>query len=676
MKAWRRGGSGRAGSGLNPVSLKNIFPLLALASLFILLLLARHTSTEPTVFGRWSSRYAALLAFQGAMTIALALAAVPALKSRLQRRSLWTGSRRKAWSLPIAGLLLLPALWLLLRKVVVQDPDPVFALLAGLILVCAVALVTAVMWYSGVTDLTVSLPSRTPSLFLLLAFGQLILSAFHIGQVPSFDLVDEINHIGNALRQFALPERFIQLLPERNATTWFRFQGYWFFAGAWMSQFGAGIQQLRFLNLLVAWMGVPFVFLTARRLFGHVPALVAAVCGIVLPIHLVTTRSDVWVATATAIALYCHVSARNHRGSRAFWASFFCGLVALSAIDGHIYGAAFAFMFCLLHLPAFLRLLTGKNRRQEGMIVTGFLVGLLAYSLILYAYHVLLPGIDLATAAEAVQTTLETERGFGEISYGTGPTAGNLLKSLQFFLYKNPYAFITSLLGLFVMLRLGRGTDKTSLFLALGAGMLIFLTLAHASKYYVVFWFPFLCLWTGAGLARLLPRPVRTDDLEVRKLSLGTLYLVLALVLLCTIQLAETAGIHRDDHERSRILGDIGREIDSMLPREDVVVAGTRDIYLGMLWRLNFGASCGFTQGDPKFWPLDQPQAVIFTPGRDKGCDLLADWLLDHDFRPARCFRSHDLGEGVSILYLPPDLMPQEVAVDCSPEDLAWLDIQ
>ena len=674
MRGWLKGLIGRANAGSIPAPQINVFPLLAAVSLFILLLLARHTSTDPTVFGRWSPRYASLLAFQGMTTIALALAGIPALKSLLLRRAGRTGSRRKAWNLLVAGLLLLPALWMLLRNVIFPGPDPVFSLLAGMILVSVVAMVTVVMWYSGATELKVSLSPYTPLLLLFLMVGQLIFSALYTSQVPSFDLVDEINQIGNSLRQFALPDRFIQLLPERNAMTWFRFQSYWPFAGAWMSLIGAGIQQLRFLNHLVAWIAVPFVFLTARRLYGHVPALIAAACGIVFPMHFVTTRGDVWVATATAIAFYCFVSARIPRASRIFWASFLCGLVALSAIAGHVYGATFALMFAVLHVPIVLRMLTGRARGQEKKLVTGFLAGLLVCSLLLFSYHVILPGLDPTSVPEVIQATLETERGYGESSYGTGPTIGNLLKSLQFFLYKNPYVFVTSLLGLFIILRSGGKTERISLIVAVGAGITIFLTLAHASKYYVVFWLPFLCLWTGEGLARLFPLPAKPECRDRLQMSVGTLYLALALVLLCTIQLVETAGVYRDDYERARTLSDIGQEIDRMLPREDIVVAGTRDIYLGMLWRLNYGASCSFTLDDPKYWPLDQPQAVIFTPGRDKGCHLLADWLLEHDFRPARCFPGHDLGEGVTILYLSPELMTPDAAVDCTPAQLSLLE--
>ena len=32
------------------------------------------------------------------------------------------------------------------------------------------------------------------------------------------------------------------------------------------------------------------------------------------------------------------------------------------------------------------------------------------------------------------------------------------------------------------------------------------------------------------------------------------------------------------------------------------------------------------------------------------------------------------VGDGVVILYLLPELMPEEVAIDCAPDDLAWLE--
>ncbi len=71
-------------------------------------------------------------------------------------------------------------------------------------------------------------------------------------------------------------------------------------------------------------------------------------------------------------------------------------------------------------------------------------------------------------------------------------------------------------------------------------------------------------------------------------------------------------------------------------------------------------------------WPLAEPQANIVTRGVDDSYSDLDRWLIERDFRPARCFAVPGLGDGVVILYLEPELMSEEVAIDCAPEDLAW----
>lgn len=666
------------GRDSNPVakgqSRKYFFPLLTTASLVVSLLLARHTSSDPSVLGRWSWRFATLVAFQVTVTVALLIISIPGVNALLQRRSAWTGTRRQAWYVLIAGLAFLPLLWLLLRRVLFVEKDPVVALFASLILMTVVAIVTTIMWQSGAASLIVSLPPFLPLLLLLLFAGQLLLTAHFSGQSPTIVLTDETRIVGASLRQFAFPDRFVLLHPDRNASTWFYFQGYWVLGGAWMNFLGAGVQQLRFLNTLVAWLGIPFLFVTARRLFGHFPALIAAVCGIVFPIHFVSARSDIWVATATIIAFYCFVAARNPKASRVRLLSFICGALALSAIDGHPYGSAFALMFCLLHVPMFLRLVRRRAPGNERKALTGFLAGFSVYSLAWFMYHVILPGVNPATLPAVIEATMDIETSRGAATHGTGPTIENLIKFVQLLLYSNPYVFVTSSLGLLVTLRYGGANGKSSLFVALGAGTIILLTLAHFTKSYAVFWLPFMCLWTGAGLAGLFRSPEKPEDRDERQLTLGALYLMLALVLLCTIQVVETAEIYRHNYELAWQLSEIGQEIDRMLPQEDIALAGTEQFSLGMPWRLNFGGSCSFTRDDPKYWPLDQPQAVISTPGRDKGCHELAGWLTEHNFKPARCFTGHDLGEGVSILYLSPELMTADVAVDCTPAQLALLE--
>jgi len=222
--------------------------------------------------------------------------------------------------------------------------------------------------------------------------------------------------------------------------------------------------------------------------------------------------------------------------------------------------------------------------------------------------------------------------------------------------------------------RPGGAHGRSALLVAFGAGTIILLTLPHYSEFYIVFWLPFLCLWTGIGLSGLFPSPAKPAVRDKRYMTLGALFLLLALVSLCTIQLFETAEIYKHEYELAWQLSDIGKEIDRILPREGLALAGTPEIYLGMPWRLNYGGSCGFTYGDPVYWPLDQPQAVISTPGWDKGCDLLANWLTDNNFQAARCFSGHGLGEGVTILYLSPELMTPDAALDCTSAHLSLLE--
>ncbi|MCY4526528.1 MAG: hypothetical protein OXB89_07950, partial [Anaerolineaceae bacterium] len=192
--------------------------------------------------------------------------------------------------------------------------------------------------------------------------------------------------------------------------------------------------------------------------------------------------------------------------------------------------------------------------------------------------------------------------------------------------------------GLLLTIRQGRSAVRASLTIAVGGGIVILLMLAHFSAYYHVFWLPFLCLFSGTGLSGLFLSPEDSASRSTSKVSLGTVFVVAAFVVLNALQLDETATLQQKAHQRYQAIVNIGQEIDRMLPADDIVVAGTTEFYLGMSWRLNYGGSCGFAHRDPVYWPLDSPQAVIATPGWDKGCHLLPDWLSEHGFRPASCF--------------------------------------
>ncbi|MCY4526527.1 MAG: hypothetical protein OXB89_07945, partial [Anaerolineaceae bacterium] len=373
--------------------------------------LARHTSTDPTILGRWTPRFAALLATWFLVTVTLTVLSVPTLRSRILRRSVWPASRRRAWALVAVCLAALPPLYFLLRKWLLPQLDPVLALIAALVLVAFVSLALLMMWRSGMASVAVSPPFA--AIILALLAGQLLFAANYQGYVPAFDAFDENRIIGNSVRQFSSPHRFVHLQADRNAFTWFNHLATWPLVGAWLQVFGAGLLQARFLSLLVAWLGVPFVFLTARKLSGLSAAFIAAICGIVLPLHLVLARTDVWVATTISIALCCFTLARDQEGSRARVLSFLCGFFALSAIEGHAYGIGFALMFGALHLPALVRTLRGRSTGNDRMTVSGYAAGSFSFLLVWVVYHVVLPGAKVAALPDIMQASLDYERGIG-----------------------------------------------------------------------------------------------------------------------------------------------------------------------------------------------------------------------------------------------------------------------
>ena len=666
------------GRDSNPVakgqSRKHFFPLLATASLVVLLLLARHTSTGPEILGRWSPGFAALLAIQALATLSLTVLCFPALRKRILKRSEWLASRRKAWAQVLAMLAALVLFHALLRNWIFPAKDPIQALIVAFLLIFVVSLTLLMMWRNGSATLIVRI--RLPLLFFFFIVVNLLLVSLFLGKAPPIAIWDETQAVGTSVRQFLFPDRFIHLRAHRNASTWFYNLGMWVLTGGWLNIFGVGILQARFFSLLVAWLGVPFLYLTASKLSGRKAAYIAAVLGLALPLHFVTARPDVWVATAFSIALCCYVHARNPEATRPGLLCCLCGFFAFSSVDGHPYGIAFTLMFCVLFLPSFIRMIRGNGNKHAQNRISGFVAGCAGYLVLWIMYHIALPGVNLAAIPQLLNATIEYETSMAGETSGPGRFSEYALRLAHNLLYYHPYAAVLTLFSLVVCLLKGRKEVHETLLFAAGVAVILLILMAHFSPHYLVFFLPFVCLWSGTGLSALFPASVKPYFRNGPQWPLGPIYFVSAFLLLGTIQLTEIATLYTDSLKSTRAFISIGQEIDRMLPDENIVVAGTVETYLGMTWRMNYGGSCGFTWGDDKSWPLDSPRAVIYTQGWDMGCDSLPEWLNDHDFRPARCFTGHDLGEGTTVLFLPADLTRLTSAIDCLEQDLMWMEDQ
>ena len=613
-------------------------------------------------------RYALVLVGLLVVSTGLLIFSLPRWRARFAQRPARSVSRRQAWGLVLAGWLALPLSFVLLCVVLPQNDDR--ALTISFILICELIVVVALLWWSGAGDHWLEL--RWLKLLLPgLMFLQILIALYFHGNLPNYRLIDEVYVVGTAWKQAHEPSVFVNISADRNAQTWANFSLLWPLAGAYMRIFGAGWLQARAFFLLVLWGASPFIYGAARRLYGRTAGLVAFSLATAIPIHQNWALSHGYVATATSIALYAYLCAKQKGVRRHVW-QFACGFFALSAVEGHAYGLSFAFMFALLQLRQIYIDWRGGNF-NVGHPFWGYVLGNASFLIIWFAYHVALPGILLAELPRIIRATLAWESALGD-----GFTPQIFWKSLQLYTFINPYEVLILILGAGFAIRRRLAGDRLLLLLFFGALGIIALILAHINHYYFIFTMPFVCLFFGAGFASRTRAIGKQANHTKPQFNITGVFIVVCVLQLYAIQVGESArqpdSIIRlkEQHE----FAEIGRAIDELLPQEEIVIAGDSSYYLGMAHRLNYWSTFSFAWGLSEYWPLDPPQAIIVTLDQDEGYSGLAEWLVEYDFRAVACYpvTSARNEARAAILYTLPEINPLVSAQNCTPEMLAWLD--
>ena len=670
-------GPQQRGAPDNSIKLANGLFALAVAGafLFVLLLAVRNAAPPGLAFFPLSS---ALVILQVALLTAIFFGLGVALRrGHHMRRPARQLSKRSAWSLLAVCVGVLPALYLLLRTLLPENefviPLPFNndrALFTSLVLMSVLAGTLALLWWRGLWG--IRLRVRASILVLVVLAVQLALILLFHGQLPHPMEGDEYYQVANGIRQFQDPGRFITFVPHRNAATWFNFPAAWLLSGAWMHVFGAGLLQGRFFWLLTSWLAVPFTFLIARKLYGRTGALAALALAGFIPLQYNHANSRILVATVTVIAFYCWLCAREPGQRRPGLFSLLCGLCASLAVEGHVYGVVFSLLFLVLHTGEFLRgLRKGEGWRQTRF--WSFVLGCGLAGLFWLAYHVALSGIHLARVPEILRQTWAWEA-LADAPPLTRPSVPYRVFAtilMQFWL--SPAEAL--LFVLVVIAELWRGRRMNSQLLALcGAGLLVILVASVSVHFnhYSVFLFPSYCVLFGGLVARLMRQAGIPAKAGV--IPLGALTLLLAVPALFAIQTIEAANFPPTQERMDflQAMSAVGRDIDVLLPEEDIVVAGDKFFYMGMPQRLNygalflFGAEPGFLHEDPTRWPMAEPAALILGRGAAAEIAGLNAWLQEREFRVVRCFATPGYGSGTTLLWLHPSLDAPGGPINCS----------
>ena len=376
---------------------------------------------------------------------------------------------------------------------------------------------------------------------------------------------------------------------------------------------GAGWLQARAFYLVIGVLTSPFVYLTAKRLYGSIAGWSAALLAFYIPLHYNWARAEIWVTTATAIAIYCYFSSHGDDTKRVKVASFACGFFIVSTIDGHFYGIVFAIVFCLLHLWEQLRHFRRYRWRLKPAF-TYFILGCAAYSIFWLWYHVYLPGIHLGDIPR-----LLTQNYAWELQvYSTGKTGivkilEDAFRMLRWYISQQPHELFLCVFLVAMAIGRRRRADRILLSIFIGSVLIFFSIIAHPNKHYHVFWMPFLAIWFGGFLQDICGRVNSARVLQPKRISNGALLFLVAVLMVYERKAIE--GAAQPTAIRNRIqLEDMigaGRQFDDILPEEDIKIAGNLPFYLGMPLRLNYHERFLNEPIVSYNWNAELPEALI-----------------------------------------------------------------
>ncbi len=643
-----------------------LFTLSGAGALFFLVLLVIRSTNPPGLAHFPLSSTLVQLQAAGIMVIPFALGLARRRGHPLQpgRRELSQGRARLLLAVGVGAL---PVVYVLLRLLLPENeyviPLPFFndrALFTSLVLMTMLTGFLAWLWWRGVWHSPVRL--RVGALVLVIVAVQLALTLHLHGRVPHPNDGDEYHVIATSRMSYEEPARFLTASPHRNVNTWFDFPATWVLAGAWMGVVGTGLLQGRFFWLLVAWLAVPFTWLVARRLYGRIAGMAALALVGLVPLQYNLAKGFNFVPTMLIIALWCRLRSRSPAAKRPRVFSFLCGFCSAIAVEGHVYAAFFTVIFLVAGAIECVRG-TRRGEAWHRAHFGSFLAGCALAFLFWLTYHIALPGITLAELPQLLRRTFAWEALAG---IEKPPALNRLLSATLTQVWLNPFESALMVVVLFSLVRSRRKaiTLTPTIFVAGVALFFLAALLTHGGPYLALV-FPVYCTLFGIVVKQLSVSAPESADNTV---PIAVLALLLSVPMLFALRHVEAAHfpptLARIEFLES--MSEIGRDIDALLPEEDIVVAGEHYFHAGMWHRLNFygmflfidrtGSIPGFLNQDRQMWPLADPRALILDEGRLEEYPRLDSWLVEQDFQVVRCYATPGYGRGTTMLWFHPEL--------------------
>jgi hypothetical protein len=628
-------------------------------SLMCLIPIVLHQSDDPSILGRYSSRYVVVVAAMLGLTLLAGLLYALSAQNRLRLPALsLPESRRAGWVIAGGGAALAVLAWVFL-PVSSAGGGVVFRVyVVGLIITSMILLL-----YQTRTALRPAAPFWLWLIPLAAVALGLLLNYSYIGTLPGSRFFEEPITADTAISIYDPATTVTHMFPARDPETHnvYHMSASMSGLGWWLQQFDASLIQGRVFLRLLAYLGVPFIYLTARRMYGQTAGLAAVAIAIFLPIHHGYLRPTAAVALTNAIGLYCFFSARDAQTSagqrvRHILAGFVTGL----GMEGHPYAFAFVAGMGAVYGIEYLGQIrqTGRWLWQPFWL---FVLGAAGAGVFFIAFRIVFSKGAL-TPANFVDALLGAYTHETNIGNTSDPTR-RISKFTSYFLgsYSSWFPLEFTLLVGGLAAAAWRGFrqqiahDRRLLALALLSFGALAVLMTHNNPYYWIFFMPFVALLTGGLVTSVGGRTARPN-------------LVQAALIMTLIALLVSFTITAVPEQNADELIEMGYIIDELLPAEIQTVAGWQTYFYGLYPRVMPSTENFYMAPVSEWHGVEPPQAIIVTTGLDDSHPQLWDYIRDNQMQPAYCFplQTPIYGQqSVVIVYLPPEYLPAEPAPEC-----------
>lgn len=350
-------------------------------------------------------------------------------------------------------------------------------------------------------------------------------------------------------------------------------------AGLWLKALGIGIAQGRLFFLSLTWISVPFIFLTARRLFGFGAGIAAAIIAVFIPLTDIFIRPDGWVATTTSVALYFYFVSRSSPPILArlhIVSDFLVGLAVGLGLEGHPYAVRFILVFTALYFIEYIQAWRTTHHLWHRPFYLFILGGLVSGAIYLYL-HVGLSGTYLFDIPKMYSGIYSTQRSYSiRQNFWEHLILDNFV-ILQIYVKVHLGEVLLLMIGLWWAIRVPQIQAWRLLGIWSSSVVIGLLLLAHPNYYYIIYNLPFIAILVGGAIQGIRTKSTVKADFYVKV----TVTIVMLLGTAFTLLRKEDPAIKEYA---------LGKTIESMFPASMSII-GPQVYYLSMIDRPRFYAT-------------------------------------------------------------------------------------